>query len=261
METSCENEKNFMKICVNGLEIFMELSGNQMPGHAFIDILVKSSKSEIQTIQIVHDHVLSRIENLCNSPQGCQGVTLMRGVLRPRAVQKLLCKNRTKQVALVENLKTELLATNLDLKLVHPWPQVDVPRDDHDFLNTSMEDKVVTLLGEVATHDVLERHLQGLKDVEMDINNLPTSKQESEHTQGGKSESGDLGLQRSFHQMSLQEPTNLEHRIRDIMRAELRSSEERIVERISTKLEEVFQKTKQEIICMEQWLYRSYQRS
>jgi len=257
MGALCDNDKNLMKICVNGLEIFVELSGNEMHGHAFIDILVKSSKSEIQTIQIVHDHVLSRIENLCNSPQGCQGVTLTRGVLRPRAVQKLLlCKNRTKQVALVENLKTELLATNLDLELVHPWPQVDVPRDDHDFLNTSMEDKVVTLLGEVATHDVLERHLQGLKDVEVDINNLPTSEQESEHTQGENSESGDLGLQRSFHQMSLQEPTNLEQRIRDIMRAELRSSEERIVERISTKLEEVFEKTKQEIICMEQWLYK-----
>jgi hypothetical protein len=157
MGAICENEKNFMKICMNGLEIFVELSGNQMPGHAFIDILVKSFKSEIQTIQLVHDHVLSPIEHLCSSPQGCQGVTLMRGVLRPEAVKKLLlCKNRIKQVALVEKLKMELLAPNLDLELVHLWPQVDVQRNDHDFLNTSMDDKVVTLLGEVATHDVLE---------------------------------------------------------------------------------------------------------
>jgi N-acyl-D-aspartate/D-glutamate deacylase len=100
MEARCENEKNLMKICGVRLEIFMELSGNQMLGHAFIDILVKSSKSEIQTIQIVHDHVLSQIEHLCSSPKGCHGVTLMRGALRPRAVDKLLlCKNRTKQVA------------------------------------------------------------------------------------------------------------------------------------------------------------------
>ncbi len=251
----CENEKNFMKICVNGLEILVELSGNQMPGHGFIDILVKSSKSEIQTIQLVHDHVLSPIEHLCSSPQGCQGVTLMRGVLRPKAVKKLLlCKNRTKQVAWVENLKNQLLATNLDLELVHSWPQVNVQGDD--FLHISMEDKVASLLGEVATHDVLERHLQGLKDVEIDINNLPSSEQESEHTQGETSESGDLQLQRSFHQMSLQEPTNLEQLIRDIMRAELRSSEERIVTRISTKVEEEFGKTKQEIKCVEEWLYK-----
>jgi hypothetical protein len=256
MGAICENKKNLMKICVNGLEIFVELSGDKMPGHAFIDILVKSSKSEIQTIQLVYDHVLSRIEHLCSSPQGCQGVTLMRGVLRPRAVEKLLlCKNRTKQVALVEDLKEELLATNLDLELVHPWPQVDVQRDDHDFLNTSMEDEVASLLGEVATHDVLERHLQGLKDVEIDINNLPSSEQEFEHTQGETSESGDLRLQRSFHQMSLQEPTNLEQLIRDIMRAELRSSEERLVARISRKVEEVFEKTKQEIRDMKQELY------
>ncbi|KAH9532570.1 hypothetical protein CY35_18G004900 [Sphagnum magellanicum] len=260
MGAICENKKNLMKICVNGLEIFVELSGHKMPGHAFIDILVKSSKSEIQTIQLVHDHVLSRIEHLCSSPQGCQGVTLMRGVLRPRAVEKLLlCKNRTKQVALVEDLKEELLATNLDLELVHPWPQVDVQRNDHDFLNTSMEDEVASLLGEVATHDVLERHLQGLKDVEININNLPSSEQESEHTQGETSESGDLRLQRSFHQMSLQEPTNLEQLIRNMfedMKAELRSTEERIVARISTKLQEVFEKIMQEIKCKEEWLYK-----
>jgi hypothetical protein len=159
-------------------------------------------------------------------------------------------------MALVENLKKELLAANLDLELLHPWPQVDVQRNDHDFLNTSMEDEVASLLGEVATHDVLEQHLQGLKEVEIDIDDLPSSEQESEHTQGETSESDDLRLQRSFHRMSLQEPTNLEQLIRDIMKAELQSSEERIVARISTKLEEVFEKTKQEIKNMEEWLYK-----
>jgi hypothetical protein len=137
----------------------------------------------------------------------------------------LLCKNRKKQAALVGNLRKELLAANLDLELVHPWPQVDVQKNDHDFLNTSMEDEVASLLGEVATHDVLEHHLQGLKEVEIDIDNLPSSEQESEHTQGETFESGDLRLQRSFHRMSLQEPTKLEQLICDIMRAELRSSE------------------------------------
>jgi len=41
----------------------------------------------------------------------------MKGVLRPRVVKKLFCKNRTKQMAWVENLKKELLAVNLDLDL------------------------------------------------------------------------------------------------------------------------------------------------
>ncbi len=259
-EASCENEKNLMKICVNGLELFVELSGNQMPGHAFIDILVKSSKSEIQTIQIIHDHVLSQIEHLCSSPKGCQGVTLMRGVLRPKAVQKLLlCKNRTKQVAWIEDLEKELLATNVDLELVHPWPQVDVQKDDHDFLSLSIEDEVASLLGEVATHHVLERHLQCLKDVEINIDDLPSSKQESEHTQGETSKRSDLRLQKSFHQISLHEPTNLEQFIRDMfedMKVEFQSSEEQIVERISTKLQKVSEKTKQEIKCMKECLYK-----
>jgi hypothetical protein len=160
-------------------------------------------------------------------------------------------------VAFFEDLKMELLATNLDLELVHPWPQVDVQGDD--FLDKSMGDKVATLLGEVATHDVFERHLRGLKDLEININNLPSAEQESEHTQGETSERGDLRLQRSFHQMSLREPTNLEQFIRNMfedMKAEIRSSEKRIVATISIKLEEVFEKTKQEIKCMEQRLYK-----
>jgi len=112
-----------------------------------------------------------------------------------------------------------------------------------------MEDKVVTLLGEVATHVVLEWHLQGLKDVEI---NLPSAKQEFKHTQKETFESGDLQLHRSFHRMSLQEPTNLEQFIHDNfevikveicnMKTEIWSSEKQIVAKISTKLEEVFAK-------------------
>jgi hypothetical protein len=40
------------------------------------------------------------------------------------------------------------------------------------------------------------------------------------------------------------------------MKAKFQSSEEQIVAKISRKLEEVFEKTKQEIKCMEQWLYK-----
>jgi hypothetical protein len=141
--------------------------------------------------------------------------------------------------------------------LVHPWPQVDVQGDD--FLGTSMEDEVASLLGEVATHDVLEWHLQGLKEVKININNLPSVEQECEHTQGETFESDDLRLQRSYHHMSLQEPTNLEQFIRNIfqdMKVEFRWFGEWIVAKISTKLEEMFEKTKQEIKCMEQWLYK-----
>jgi len=40
------------------------------------------------------------------------------------------------------------------------------------------------------------------------------------------------------------------------MKAKFQSSKKQIVAKISRKLEEVFEKTKQEIKCMEQWLYK-----
>jgi polyhydroxyalkanoate synthesis regulator phasin len=59
--------------------------------------------------------------------------------------------------------------------------------------------------------------------------------------------------------MPFQEPTSLEQFLRNMfedMKAKFRSSKKQIVAKISRKLEEVFEKTKQEIKCMEQWLYK-----
>jgi hypothetical protein len=54
--------------------------------------------------------------------------------------------------------------------------------------------------------------------------------------------------------MPFQEPTSLEQFLRNMfedMKAKFRSSKKQIVAKISRKLEEVFEKTKQEIKCME----------
>jgi len=85
-------------------------------------ILVKSSKSKSKTFQFIDEHVLKQIEHLCSVVQvGCQGVTLVQGILRPQVVQNfLLCKNKKDPTMLVEELKQELLGTNLDLSYVHP---------------------------------------------------------------------------------------------------------------------------------------------
>ncbi len=64
------------------MEIFVELSGDEMKSHLFIDILVRSSKTKSHTLQFIEDHVLSQIEQLCSAPQvGCQGIALVRGIL------------------------------------------------------------------------------------------------------------------------------------------------------------------------------------
>jgi hypothetical protein len=122
----CKSERNLFKISIDGMEIFVELAGDEMKSHLFIDILVRSSKTKLHTLQFIDDHVLSQIEQLCSAPQvGCQGITLVRGVLQPKAVEVLLlCKDRKHQVVLVEDLKQDLLATNLDTSYVHTWKDV-----------------------------------------------------------------------------------------------------------------------------------------
>jgi hypothetical protein len=60
---------------------------------------------------------------------------------------------------LVEDFKRKLLVENFELsQCVHTWPQVDVPRDDLDYINISMGNKVTSLLGELQTLEVIEKH-------------------------------------------------------------------------------------------------------
>jgi len=79
---SYKSEKNLSKILIDGMEIFVELAGDEMKSHLFIDILVRSSKTKSHTLQFIEDHLLSQIEQLYSAPQvGCQGITLVRGIL------------------------------------------------------------------------------------------------------------------------------------------------------------------------------------
>jgi hypothetical protein len=171
---SCKTEKNLSKISIDGMEIFVELAGD-----GEIDILVRSSKTKSHTLQFIEDHLLSQIEQLCSAPQvGCQGITLVRGILRPKVVENLLvCKNRKHQVVLVEDLKQALLATNLDTSYVHTWKEV--PNEEEcnvDFFGGGMEDTAISLLGEVDTHEVLQRRYRALKELEGGLTKLEENK-------------------------------------------------------------------------------------
>jgi hypothetical protein len=263
-----------MKICANGLEIFVELSGDEMGGHVFIDVLVKSAKTKLTTLQLVNDHVLSQIEHLCSVAQGCQGVALVRGVLRPKAVKNLvLCKNRKNQSVLVEDLKQELvedlkqelLVENFELsQCVHTWPEVDVPLDDRDYLSISMDDKVTSLLGELQTLEVLDKHFQHLKNAEKDVDNLHvdnTSMENARDVFQSDNESLDVKPQASFHQKSSKISNNLEHcdiSNKDVVAnivAEIRASEIRIIDH-QKRLENRIIHTCEGIRVMGQTLYK-----
>ncbi|KAH9567131.1 hypothetical protein CY35_03G015000 [Sphagnum magellanicum] len=263
------NERNLMRIWRSGLEILIELSGDEMGGDVFIDVLVKSAKTKLETFQLVNDHVLSQIEHLCSVAQGCQGVALVRGVLRPKVVQNLmLCKNRKNQTVLVEvlkqelveDLKRELLVENFELsQCVHTWPQVDVPLDDRDYLSISMDDKVTSLLGELQTLEVLERHFRHLKNAEMDVDNIHVHNMSMENGrdvfQSGN-ERLDVKPQGSFRPNSSKISNNLERRdisnndllvemrsmkteIIDGFKQELQSMEKRLENRITHTCEEI----------------------
>jgi len=175
----CKNEKNLFQILINGMEIFVELAGDEMKSHLFIDILVKSSKPELYTLQFIDDHVLSQIEQLCSAPQvGCQGVALVRGILRPKVVQLLLlCKDRKEQVVLVEDLKQDLLAANLETSYVHIWKKVpNVGECNVNFFGRHMEDTAISLLGEVDTREVFQRRQRTPPKFENQVTKLEENK-------------------------------------------------------------------------------------
>jgi len=256
-----------MKIWKDGLEIFVELSGDEMGGHVFIDVLIKSAKTKLETLQLVNVHVLSQIEHLCSVAQGCQGVALVRGVLRPKVVENLmLCKNRKNQAVLVEDLKQELvqelkpelLVENIDVsQCVHTWPEVDVPLDDFDYLSISMDDKVTSLLGELQTLEVLERHFRQLKNAEMDVDNFHVDNMSMENArdvfQSGN-ETLDVKPQGSFHQNSSKISNNLEHHdisnndvVANVV-AEMRSMENRINDGFKQELQAMEKRLENQII-------------
>ncbi len=272
------NERNLMKIWRDGLEIFVKLSGDEMGGHVFIDVLVKSAKTKLETLQLVNVHVLSQIEHLCSVAQGCQGVALVRGVLKPKVVKKLvLCKNRKNQTMLVEDLKQELVedlkqelfVKNFELsQCVHTWPQVDVPLDDPNYLNISMDDKVTSLLGELQTLEVLERHFQHLKNAEMDVDNFHVDNILMENGRDvfqNDNETLDVKPQGSFPQNSSKFSNNLEHcdiSNNDLV-VEMRSMENRIIDGVKQELQSMEKRlanrithTCEEIRVIEQTLYR-----
>ncbi len=161
------------------MEILVELVGDEMKSHLFIDILVRSSKSKLHTLQFIDDHVLTQIKQLCSAPQvGCQGIALVRGILRPKAIEiLLLCKHRKHQVVLVEDLKQALLVTNLDTSYVHPWKELpDVEECNVKFFGGGMEHIAISLLGEVDTHEVFQRRHRALKELQSQIAKLQENK-------------------------------------------------------------------------------------
>jgi len=77
----------------------------------------------------------------------------------------------------VEDLKQDLLATNLDTSYVHTWKEVsNVEECNVNFFGGSMEDTAISLLGEVDTHEVFQRRHKTLKELESQVTKLQENK-------------------------------------------------------------------------------------
>jgi hypothetical protein len=262
----CKSEKNLFKISIDGMEIFVELAGDEMKSHLFIDILVRSSKTKLHTLQFIDDHVLSQIEQLCSAPQvGCQGITLMRGVLQPKAVEVLLsCKDRKHQVVLVEDLKQDLLATNLDTSYVHTWKEVpNVEGCNINFFGGGMEDTAISLLGEVDTHEVFQRRYRTLKEFAGGLTKLQENKTSFEiYPQDFENE---IKMD-SFHTNHVQQRIDFQNNgdatsqhlvesIRNAIVPEIKDELHLMEKRLENNLEKLMEGTKQEIQSMESKLH------
>jgi len=262
----CKSEKNLFKISIDGMEIFVELAGDEMKSHLFIDILVRSSKTKLHTLQFIDDHVLNQIEHLCNAPQvGCQGVALVRGILQPKAVELLLlCKNRKHQVVLVEDLKQDLLATNLDPSYVHTWKEVpNVEECNVNFFGGGMEDTATSLLGEVDTHEVFQRRHRALKELEIRVTKLQNNKKHFEvYPQGFQNEIklNSLNTNDVQQHIDFQSSGNftLQHLVESIRNAivpEIKDELHFMEKRLENNMEKLMEGTKQEIRFMERKLH------
>jgi len=63
----------------NGVEIVLEYNA-KVGTH--IDVLVYSqSKTFDEALDIFHKHIMKQIQKCCVAPNGCQGVTLVEGVI------------------------------------------------------------------------------------------------------------------------------------------------------------------------------------
>jgi hypothetical protein len=80
-----ELEKGLIIINFKGIEVLVEC--NEM-GY-YIDVLVRSSLSHSETLEIVNDDILKTIYQYCASNNGCRGVWLVESIIRPQCVQEL----------------------------------------------------------------------------------------------------------------------------------------------------------------------------
>ncbi len=144
----------FIDIVFNGVEFVLEYNANV---GTHIDVLVHSqSKTLDEALDMFHEHIMKHIQERCAAPNGCQGVTLVEGVIRTECVkQQISFKQRQDQAILLEDLKQAILTLGSGYQ--HSWDEL--LEGGNVILPVACE-FAIELMGKKEIEDLVERGLK-----------------------------------------------------------------------------------------------------
>jgi hypothetical protein len=144
----------FIDIVFNGVEFVLEYNANV---GTHIDVLVHSqSKTLDEALDMFHEHIMKHIQERCAAPNGCQGVTLVEGVIRTECVkQQISFKQRQDQAILLEDLKQAILTLRSGYQ--HSWDEL---LEGGNLILPVACEFAIELMGKKEIEDLLERGLK-----------------------------------------------------------------------------------------------------
>ncbi|CAK9272315.1 unnamed protein product [Sphagnum jensenii] len=144
----------FIDIVFNGVEFVLEYNANV---GTHIDVLVHSqSKTLDEALDMFHEHIMKHIQERCAAPNGCQGVTLVEGVIRTECVkQQISFKQRQDQAILLEDLKQAIFTHGSGYQ--HSWDEL---LEGGNLILPVACEFAIELMGKKEIEDLLERGLK-----------------------------------------------------------------------------------------------------
>jgi hypothetical protein len=170
MKNTYTFKENFISILYDGIEIVVEFD-NDVSSH--IDVLVRSSDKKYDAaLDIVHEQITKHIQTLQGAFDGCQGIILLKGIVRKECVERRLSfKSRLGQAILVEDLKKRILANGSNWQSwQHTWSEVSL---ENMKLDASFE-IAIDMMGSEERDDVWQRLSPEFKSHELNQNSVIT---------------------------------------------------------------------------------------
>ena len=206
-------EKYLISININGVHVRVELGGQL--GY-YIDILACSTNNLTETLKLFHQLIVPAIQSLC------QGVTLIKHVLRPECVRYLTPpRYRKTQFMPLQQLKQALLLVPAEsmYDYKHTWSSVldsgkCILRDGYDLARDLLFDDDI--------REVLHRRYHDLYNLAMELQVPPENNPDAANQQQSNVEEDDSKVEPTFGGIAkgveavLQRLKIIEQEIRDV---------------------------------------------